>query len=116
MLTTTDAAANKKIADDGGLGKTGIGLWAGILLLLLPGRIRYRWVAAAVTILVLSGSMLSLSSCGGTGGPPLTGSQPPPSSPPPPTSAPGTQTGSYSITLRLRAIHPRRRLRLLPFN
>jgi hypothetical protein len=46
-------------------------------------------------LLVLSGAMLALSSCGGTGG-----GLPPPTTPPgSPTGLPGTETGSYSITV-----------------
>ena len=87
VATTTATAADGKVAGNGGLDKGGIVLWGGVLLLLLPGRLRYRWLAATMMILVVSGSMLSLSSCGGTGG-----------SAGPPSPA-GPQTGNYSITV-----------------
>jgi VCBS repeat protein len=96
VSTTAATAAGNTVAGDRALGKTGIVLWGGVLLLLLPGRLRSRWLAAAMMILVVSGSMLSLSSCSGTAGlRPPTG----PPGTPPPTGAPGTQTGSYSVTV-----------------
>jgi hypothetical protein len=96
VSTTAATAAGNRVAGDRALGKTGIVLWGGVLLLLLPRRLRFRWLAAAMMILVVSGSMLSLSSCGGTAGlRPPTG----PPGTPPPTGAPGTQAGSYSVTV-----------------
>jgi FG-GAP-like repeat len=96
VSTTAATAAGNRIAGHPALGKTGIVLWGGVLLLLLPVRLRSRWLVAAMMIVVVSGSMLSLSSCGGTA------SLSPPTGPPgtpPPTGAPGTQAGSYSITV-----------------
>jgi hypothetical protein len=87
VSTTAAMAAARKVAGGHGLHKTGIVLWGGVLLLLLPGR-RYRWLTAAMMIFVVSGALLSLSSCGGSGG----GS-------PPPNGPTGTQTGNYSITV-----------------
>jgi hypothetical protein len=87
VSTTAATAADRKVAGGHGLHKTGIVLWGGVLLLLLPGR-RYRWLTAAMMIFVVSGALLSLSSCGGSGG----GS-------PPPNGPTGTQTGNYSITV-----------------
>jgi hypothetical protein len=100
LSTTAATAADRKVAADGGLGKTSIVLWSGFILLLLPGRLRRRW-RVAVVVLVVSGSMLSLSSCGGTAGSLApTGSFLPPSGPPPPpTGPPGTQVGNYTITV-----------------
>jgi hypothetical protein len=86
---------------DGGLGKAGIVLFGGVLLLLLSGRperdkrLRYRWPAAA-RILVVTGSILALPSCGGNGGSHGTGGS---GGPPPTTGPPTTQTGSYSVTV-----------------
>ena len=88
VSTTAATTAHRSVTVAGGLGKTGVVLWGGVLLLLLPGRLRCRRLGAMM-LLVLSGSMLALSSCGGTGG----GGSPPPSGPP------GTQAGSYSITV-----------------
>lgn len=105
VSTTAATAASNRVAGYRTLGKTGIVLWGGVLLLLLPGRLRSRWLAAAMMILVVSGSMLSLSSCGGTASlSPSTGTPGtlPPTSPPgtpPPTGTPGTQAGSYSVTV-----------------
>jgi hypothetical protein len=105
VSTTAATAASNRVAGHPALGKTGIVLWGGVLLLLLPGRLRSRCLAATMMILVVSGAMLSLSSCGGTAslspstGPPGT---PPPTAPPgtpPPTGTPGTQAGSYSVTV-----------------
>jgi hypothetical protein len=100
LSTTATTAANRKVPADGSLGKTGIVLWGGVLLLLLPGRVRSRWLAAAMMLLVVSGSMLSLASCGGTGSstPQIAGSLPP-TSPPPPTGPPGTTPGNYTVTV-----------------
>jgi hypothetical protein len=100
LSTTAAPAADKKMAANGGLGKTGIVFWGGALLLLLPGRRRYRWLARAIMILMVSGSMLlSLSSCGGT-----SAALPPTAPPgsggtPPPTAPPSTQTRNYTITV-----------------
>jgi hypothetical protein len=95
VSTTAATAAHRKVAVAGSLGKAAIALWGGILLFLLPGRLRFRRLGVATMLLVLSGSMLALSSCGGTGGGP-----PPPTTPPgSPTGLPGTETGSYSITV-----------------
>jgi hypothetical protein len=94
--TTAATTTDKRVAGNGGLDKTGIVLCGGALLLLLPGRLRYRKLAVAMVILVLTGSMLSLSSCGdagGSGGP--SGS----SGPLPPTGSPDTETRSYSVTV-----------------
>jgi hypothetical protein len=105
VSTTAATAASNRIAGDRTLSKTAIVLWGGVLLLLLPGRLRSRWLAAAMMILVVSASMLSLSSCGGTASlsPPTgtPGTLPPTSPPgtPPPTGTPGTQAGSYSVTV-----------------
>ncbi len=98
LSTTAATAADRKVAADGRLGKTSIILWGGVLLLLLPGRLRQRWL---VTIIVLaaSGSMLSLSSCGGTASSLTASSLPPPTNPLPPTGSSGTQAGSYTITV-----------------
>jgi FG-GAP-like repeat/Bacterial Ig-like domain (group 3) len=90
VSTTAAAAANRKVARGRRLNKTGIVLWSGVLLLMLPGR-RFRWLGAAMMIFVVSGAMLSLSSCGGSGG--SGGGAPPPNEPP------GTQAGNYSITV-----------------
>jgi hypothetical protein len=101
VSTTAATAADHRVAGHPALGKTSIVLWGGVLLLLLPRRLRPRWLATAMMILVVSGSMLSLSSCGGTASlsPPTgTPGTPPPTSPPP-TGTPGTQAGSYSITV-----------------
>jgi hypothetical protein len=100
VSTTAATAAHRKVAVAGSLGKAAIALWGGILLFLLPGRLRFRRLGVATMLLVtmllvLSGSMLALSSCGGTGG-----GLPPPTTPPgSPTGLPGTETGSYSITV-----------------
>jgi FG-GAP-like repeat len=98
LSTTAPTAADRKIAGNGGLGKTGIVLWGSVLLLLLPGRLRSRGLAAAIMILVVAGSLLALSSCGGTGGLPSTTGTLPPTSPLPPP-VPGTQTANYSVTV-----------------
>jgi hypothetical protein len=100
LSTTAATAADRKVATDGRLGKTSIILSGGFLLLLLPGRLRRRWLVAVV-VLVMSGAMLSLSSCGGTAGSLAAtgGSLPPAGPPPPPTGPPGTQVGNYTITL-----------------
>jgi hypothetical protein len=51
-------------------------------------------------LLVVSGSMLSLSSCGGTGSSlAQIGGSLPPTGPPPPSGPPGTQTGNYTVTV-----------------
>jgi hypothetical protein len=104
LILSTPAAtsAGRKVATDRGPDKLGIVLWGGVLLLLMPSRLRYRWLAAPLMILIASGSMLWLSSCGGTGSslPPSTGgSSLPPTGPPPPAGPPGTQTGNYSVTV-----------------
>ena len=90
VSTTAAAATDRKVSGGHGLNKTGIVLWGGVLLLLLP-RCRYRWLTAAMMIFVVSGAILSLSSCGGSGG--SGGGSPPP------TGAAGTQAGNYSITV-----------------
>jgi hypothetical protein len=105
VSTTAATAASNRVAGDRSLGKTGIVLWGGVLLLLLPRRLRSRWLVAAMMIVVVSGSMLSLSSCGGTASlspptsPPGTPSPTGPPGTPPPTGTPGTQAGSYSVTV-----------------
>jgi hypothetical protein len=105
VSTTAATAAGNRVAGHPTLGNAGIVLWGGVLLLLLPGRLRSRWLAAAMMILVVSGSILSLSSCGGTAslspptGPPGTPSPTGPPGTPPPTGTPGTQAGSYSVTV-----------------
>jgi hypothetical protein len=98
VSTTAAPAGNKKTAVDGALGKTGLVFWGGALLLLMPARRSYRWLGAAMLILVVSGPMLSLSSCGGTSAalPPTT---PPGAGVPPPTNPPGSQTGNYIVTV-----------------
>lgn len=95
IVATAATAADRRVAADRGLSRTGIVFCGGLLLLLLPGRLRSRWLAVMM-ILVLSGSMLALSSCGGTGG---SGDPPPPTNPPPPTGSPGTHIGSYLVTV-----------------
>jgi hypothetical protein len=90
ISTTAAAAVGRKVAGSHGLNKTGIVLWGGVLLLVLP-RCRYRWLTTAMMIFVVSGAMLSLSSCGGSGG--SGGGSPPPNGPT------GTQAGNYSITV-----------------
>jgi hypothetical protein len=105
VSTTAATTASNGVTGHPALGKTGIVLWGGVLLLLLPGRLRSRWLAAAMMVLVVSGSMLSLSSCGGTASlsPPngTPGTLPPTGPPgtPPPTGTPGTPAGSYSVTV-----------------
>jgi hypothetical protein len=104
VSTTAATAAGNRVAGDRSLGKTSIVMWGGVLLLLLPRRLRSRWLAAAVMILVVSGSMLSLSSCGGSASlsPPTGPGTPSPTGPPgapPPTGTPSTPAGSYSVTV-----------------
>jgi len=98
LSTTAPTAADRKIAGNGGLGKTGIALWGSVLLLLMPGRLRSRRLAAAIMILVVAGSLFALSSCGGTGGLPSTTGTIPPTSPLPPPG-PGAPTANYSVTV-----------------
>ena len=94
VATAGATAANREFIGIGAFGKTGVVLWGGVLLLLVPRRLRHRGLASAIMILTLGGSMLSLSSCGGTASAsPRTGV---PIPPPPP---PGKQTGSYTITV-----------------
>src|SRR6201996_5158213 len=105
VSTTAATAAGNRPAGPPALGKTGIVLWGCVLLLLLPGRLRSRWLVAAMMILLVSGTMLSLSSCGGSAslspptGPPGTSAPTGPPSMPPPTGTPGTQAGSYLVTV-----------------
>jgi hypothetical protein len=105
VSTAAATAASNRVSGHPALGKTGIVLWGGVLLLLLPGRLRSRWLAAAMMILVVSVSILSLSSCGGTAslspptGPPGAPSPTGPPATPPPTGTPGTEAGSYSVTV-----------------
>jgi hypothetical protein len=104
LSTTATTAADRNVAGDRALGRAGIVLCGGVLLFLLPGRLRSRWLTTAMIFLVLSGSMLSLVSCGGTAEVQLPPANPPgtpvpPGAPAPPPGAPGTQTGSYSVTV-----------------
>jgi hypothetical protein len=100
LSTTAATAADRKAAADDPLGKTGIALWGGVLLLLLPGHLRSRWLRAAMMLLVVSGSMLSLSSCGGPGSSlAQIGDSLPPTGPSSPSGPPGTQTGNYTVTV-----------------
>ena len=98
LTTTASPAAGRRTAANGTLAKAGIALWGCVLLLLLPTRYRYRWLSLALMILALSGSMLSLSSCAETSttSPPRS---PGSGGPPPPSGPPGTQTGSYTVTV-----------------
>jgi hypothetical protein len=99
LSTTATTAADRKVAAIGSLGRTGIVLWGGVLLLLLPWRLRGSSLVAI--LLLASGSMLSLASCGGTGSssPQISGSLPPPATPPPPTGPSGTTAGNYTVTV-----------------
>jgi hypothetical protein len=97
--TTAATSMSRKLADNASSDKTGIVLWSGVLLLLLPWRRHRRWLTAAMLILVVSGSLLALSSCGGTGSSPALTGPLPPTNPAPPPVPPGTQTRSYSITV-----------------
>jgi hypothetical protein len=104
VSTTATTAADRKVLGDRAPGRAGIVLCGCVLLLLLPGRLRLRWLTTAMIFLVLSGSMLSLVSCGGTAEVQLPPANPPgtpvpPGAPAPPPGAPGTQTGSYSVTV-----------------
>jgi hypothetical protein len=105
VSTTAATAAGNRLAGPPALGKTGIVLWSSVLLLLLPGRLRSRWLVAAMMILLVSGTMLSLSSCGSSAslspptGPPGTSAPTGPPGMPPPTGTPGTQAGSYLVTV-----------------
>jgi hypothetical protein len=94
VATAAATAANTKVLGIGAFGKTGIVLWGGVLLLLMPRRLRHRGLASAIMILGLGGSMLSLTSCAGT-----VNSSPSTAGPIPPTPPPGKQTGSYTVTV-----------------
>jgi hypothetical protein len=73
----------------------------GEVLMLCCRRLRFGALGRAILVVLSSGSMLGASSVSGTGG--LT----------PPSGPPGTQTGSYSITVSAvsdaTALYPPRR-------
>jgi hypothetical protein len=101
LSTTAASSASQRIAENGNPRNTDIMLWGGAFLLLLPVGLRYRWLAAMMLI-VLAGSMLSLTGCGGTASAsaPATNSQPPqPPTNPAPPSGPGAQAENYTITV-----------------
>jgi hypothetical protein len=98
LAMTASPAADRRTATNETLGKAGIALCGGILLLLVPLRSRYRRLSMLVMVVAVSGSMLWLSSCAQTSttSPPKT---PGSGGPPPPSGPPGTTAGNYTVTI-----------------